>query len=259
MMSGTTKQDTEPSRTCRGTGLVIAAHGERGGALDNAGLEALCRAVAGLLGGIDVRPALLFGDPEVSEVVARLTARRVLVYPLFLSDGYYVRKILPQRVAQAVERFDADAPEIEILAPLGTDPGLARLVDDAVARSADDSGPRNLLLAAHGSSKSAQSRQTIERLERDLAASDRYRSVSAAYLEEPPFVSDMLTNADDDTVLVNLFISSGMHGGEDMPRMQRERKKPLPQTPPLTEDPGLPALIATAVRARMEPASEPAG
>ena len=75
---------------------ILAAHGDRGGPSPNAALRAQAERVAALLPGVPLFTGMLKGEPTIEQALAEAAAsgaQRVAVYPLFMADGYFVRKL----------------------------------------------------------------------------------------------------------------------------------------------------------------------
>ncbi len=109
---------------------ILAAHGDRGGPSPNAALRAQAERVAALLPGVPLFTGMLKGEPTIEQALAEAAAsgaQRVAVYPLFMADGYFVRK-LGERIAAA-----GYGDRTSLLTPLGLDPALPDvLVAEAV-------------------------------------------------------------------------------------------------------------------------------
>src|SRR5262245_53897842 len=113
-------------------GLLLAAHGERRADGDNAGVARLAGSLATKGVAEEIGFGFIKGSPTVDGAITALLSRDVIVYPLFLSDGYFTRVALPRLVEQAKGR-DATRT-IRILPPLGLEPALADVIaDEAVA------------------------------------------------------------------------------------------------------------------------------
>ena len=120
---------------CTQVALLIAAHGERSPGATNDGVKCIARAVAarGLVSEVAV--GFINGVPTIGEAFAALAAPRIIVYPLFASSGYFTR----DRLVQLLDEANEEGRDVEVLPPLGLDPGLPDLVVDratAVARRA---------------------------------------------------------------------------------------------------------------------------
>ncbi|MDT8345494.1 MAG: cobalamin biosynthesis protein CbiX, partial [Thermohalobaculum sp.] len=76
-------------------------------------MQALAAHVAGHLPGWRVRGATLAAPGALAAALAGLGGAPVLVYPHFMSDGWFVSDELPRRLA------GAGGAGAEVLAPLG--------------------------------------------------------------------------------------------------------------------------------------------
>src|SRR6267154_2459087 len=74
-------------------GLLLAAHGERRMDADNAGVARLARSLADKGVAVEIGFGFIKGSPPVDEAIGALSSRDVVVYPLFLSDGYFTRVV----------------------------------------------------------------------------------------------------------------------------------------------------------------------
>lgn len=205
--------------TARRIGLVLAAHGERGGEGANRSLVAHAEAAAGIAGISAVAAGVLKGEPSIEHALAAIAAagaEEILVYPYFMSDGYFVEKVLPQRIRDA-----GHPPPTRILPPLGLDQGLPALMLEAALTAAvsagyDTAGSR-LLIVGHGSQGSRASALATELMALKLASSGHFGEVAAAFLEEPPFVRESLEGTRPPTVVAGFFSGDGLHAAEDVP------------------------------------------
>lgn len=203
----------------RRIGLILAAHGERGGEAANRSLIAHAEAMAGMAGIAAVGAGVLKGEPTIEQALATVAAEgpeEILVYPYFMSDGYFVSKVLPQRIRDA-----GPVPPTRILPPLGLDPGLPALMIAAALGAASGAGfvaeASRLLIVGHGSQGSRASALATELLATRLAATGHFNEVSAAFLEEPPFVRDSLEGQRPPTVVAGFFSGDGLHAAQDVP------------------------------------------
>lgn len=211
-MSGTRSPSPRAPATERTLpGLLIAAHGECGGARSNR----LTLEIAGRLDATGrfgaVHAGFLRGEPALEEAAARFAGRDYRVYPLFMCDGYYVQTAVPRRTGAA--------PGL-ILQPAGASARLAGLVRSealaAMRRAGFQPARTTLLLVAHGSANSNASRLAAEDLARQVRHRLACREVLTAYLEEAPAPGDVLDRAAGPVIVVGLFAGEGMHGAQDM-------------------------------------------
>ena len=76
--------------------ILLAAHGERGGAANNARLAQIVSDVASAIAEADVGSVLVNVDGVVERAVEACGTRRLLVLPLLFSDGFfYERRLKP--------------------------------------------------------------------------------------------------------------------------------------------------------------------
>ena len=201
------------------TALLLAAHGERRPGADNEGVFRLARALAerGLVSEIAV--GFVNGAPSINDAIESLTARRIIVYPLFASSGYFTR----DRLVQVLDQVDRQDCTIQILPPLGLDPGLPDLAVAFARKAAAAHGfaPHSctLIFLAHGSRRNPASRQATEQVAREVERRAAFREVQFALLEERPFLDETAACVDGPAVVVGLFSGEGMHGAKDAPKL----------------------------------------
>ncbi|MGF1462843.1 MAG: sirohydrochlorin chelatase [Maricaulaceae bacterium] len=199
------------------TRVVMVGHGERGGARDDDSLKRAARRGADALAPVHVRAAILSEPETVADALAGDWARLV-VYPWFLSDGFFVTDKLPKAIADAWPRGRPGRPDIT--PPLGFDPALPDVISDAAAQVvSSDTGALNMVLIAHGSARSNRSELSARGLVQAIAKRNRFRTVSVGFLEQEPFAEAVVRQTPGPMVLVGLFLGAGLHGGEDFARL----------------------------------------
>lgn len=218
--------------------ILLAAHGERGGAANNARLAGLVEQVGGLVPEADVGSVLANVEGVVAAAMKACGERPVIVLPILFSDGFFHEQRLKPFVS---------GPSQTLAAPLALWPSFAPFLADNLAlrlihRRAD---PRVVLLA-HGSKETGRSAATARRVASQLQA--RYGRVEAAFLEEPPFAADAIAASEPPYAVVGLFFGAGLHGSEDFD-MAVAQAPHLPEAAFTVGDlPGLPALVAEEAR-----------
>ncbi len=203
----------------RSVAVVLAAHGELRGAEPNATLTAHRDALAALGIYHSVHTGVLKGDPSIEDAILAAHAAGatcVIVYPVFMADGYFTRKVLAGRV-EALALGD----RCRILPPLGLDERLPGLMCEEAASAARQRGidPRGtrLIVAGHGSKIGPASADATRRAATAIGRANTFRSVAVAFLEEPEFLNDALAATEGFTVVSGFFSGEGLHGGEDVP------------------------------------------
>jgi sirohydrochlorin cobaltochelatase len=232
------------------TALVLAAHGDRGSAERNAILRrhtAILRDRAFLK---EVNCGVLNGEPPVSKVLEEAAAKgvsQILVYPFFMSAGYFVKKVLAGRISQA-----GLAIPVMTMAPLGLDPGLPGLMLRRSLNTAESAGfdPKasRLLIVGHGSKFGRASANATKALANTIRARNAFAKVAVAFLEETPFLRDELRAEPTPTVVAGFFSGEGMHGHDDVPAAMDEAGIRSAYTRPIGSDEAIPGLIETAVK-----------
>jgi sirohydrochlorin ferrochelatase len=201
----------------RRVALLIAAHGERGGNGDNAGVWRLAEALKarGLVD--EVGCGFIKGKPDISETLRAFAATEVVIYPLFASDGYFTRIRLPEILE--TEKTDKT---IHVLPPLGLDPKLPDVILRHVRHCATSNGidcqKAIAILLAHGSRHDPISRQAAEGMVEAIRRRGGLRGVEVAFLDEPPSLQQVLAEPEGPAIVVGLFCGDGVHGREDVPR-----------------------------------------
>lgn len=230
--------------------IVLASHGDRGGASPNATLKAQAEAVRALT-GLSVTTGVLKGEPTVEQALAEAAASgaaRIAVYPLFMADGYFVQKVLGERTRKA-----GLVPEPTLLAPLGLDPALPDLlVREAIAaaeREGFEPAASRLLIAGHGSRLGPASATATRKAAARVALARRFASVTTAFLEEEPFLKDTLRANPAPTVVAGFFFGDGMHAGEDVPDIIADTGANAIYTGAIGNSPAVAPLIAAALAA----------
>lgn len=230
---------------------VLVAHGDRGGPAPNAALHAQTEAVRALTGLPIVTAGVLKGEPTLEDALAQAAssgAARISVYPLFMADGYFMRKVRERVEATGI------SSEPSILAPLGLDPALpdilvAEAAGIAPLRGFDPLSSR-LLIVGHGSKLGPASANATRKAAARAALARRFASVTTAFLEEQPFLDDALAAAGQTpTVVAGFFFGDGMHGGEDVPDAIAETGANAIYTGAIGNSAAVAPLIAAALTA----------
>jgi|SRR5262245_5149065 len=208
-------------------GLLLAAHGERRTDADNAGVARLARSLSAKGVAAEIGFGFIKGSPTVDQAIASLLSRDVLVYPLFLSDGYFTRVALPRLVERA-KQHDATRT-ISILPPLGLEPVLADVITDEAVVAAHSRATlparTSIILLAHGSRTDQASRMAAELLADCLRQRECFYDTRIALLEEAPSLADAIEGLHGPIIVVGLFVGEGMHGVDDAKRLVAELKR----------------------------------
>jgi sirohydrochlorin ferrochelatase len=199
---------------------MLAAHGERRAGATNDGVMRLAAALAARRIVAEVGVGFIKGAPSIAAAIEGCSARRILVYPLFMSHGYFTR-IRLGRALDAARRGVAGV-SLHVLPPLGLDPGLPDLIVAQVTAALaplPEPSEASLVLLAHGSSSDPASRGATEQVASRIARRKCFRSVRCAFLDEAPRLPEVVAGLPAPIAVFGLFAGDGMHGGEDAIRL----------------------------------------
>ncbi|MDC0659753.1 CbiX/SirB N-terminal domain-containing protein [Leisingera sp. SS27] len=227
---------------------VITAHGQPSApAPAEADLAATARAVAAHLPGWDVRSATLADTGRLEAVVED----GAVVYPFFMSRGYFTSKVLPGRL---------QGRAIRMATPFGLDRGLPDLAANAVQQAASQRGwpleSLNLLLAAHGSARGPRAAEAAEDFAARLTPLLPGCTLSLGYVEQDPRLASAAAPLPAQSICLPFFAQAGDHVKEDLPEALDTAGFGGTVLPVAGALPGAPALIAAAIRhASLDPSA----
>lgn len=225
---------------------VITAHGQPSAPdAPEAALADLAREVAAFMPGWDVRSATL-STPGRLELVAEDGA---LIYPFFMSQGWFTTKVLPQRLGDIAA---------QITAPFGLDPALAPLAADAMrAETETRSWPLDqvdILLAAHGSARGRHAAAAAFKFAKALSLALPGPRINCGFVEQSPSIAAAAALLPTQSLCLPFFAQAGDHVRDDVPTSLAEANFPGSTLPVLGALPGVAQLIANALR-RVDPSS----
>ena len=183
----------------------------------------------------EVREAFWKQEPRIKQVLATLTAPRVFVVPLFISEGYFASEVIPKELGLDKNlRLQTASFDLSYSQPVGTHEGM---IDVILARArevveqfpfprAPKSKDITLFVAGHGTERNEQSRQSIDSQVAAIRAKQIYADVQAVFMDEEPRIGDCYSLARTrNLVVVPFFISDGLHTVEDIPVLLGEPER----------------------------------
>lgn len=183
----------------------------------------------------DVREAFWKQDPQIKSVLAEISAPRVFIAPLFISEGYFADQVIPKELGFDVSRTLYYAARITFYCqPVGTHDSMTHVILSRAAGitkqfpfpRAPKPAETTLFIAGHGTEKNANSRQPVERQVELIRAQKIYADVQPIFLEENPRIADCHSLArTKNCVVVPFFISDGLHVVEDIPVLLGEPER----------------------------------
>lgn len=219
--------------------ILLAAHGERGGAANNARLASITEQVGAAIPEADVGSVLVNVEGVVERAVEACGTRPLVVLPLLFSDGYfYEKRLKPFVPAQALAQ------------PLALWRGFAPfLADNLALRTISHAADPRVLLVAHGSKQPGRSAACARLIAQAMQA--RYGRIETGFLEEAPYAADMAGGMEPPWAAIGLFLGEGMHGGEDFDVLVSTARQRPAAAFTVGELPGLPGLIVAEGRERL--------
>jgi sirohydrochlorin cobaltochelatase len=184
-----------------------------------------------------VREAFWKQQPQIKKVLAEISAPRIFIAPLFISEGYFAADKIPKELGFNFPenlRLKTESSEIFYCKPVGSHDSMTKVIlsraDETVKKFPFPRLPKNseitLFIAGHGTEKNKNSRKPIDRQVELIRAQKIYADVHAIFLEESPRISDCYQIAQTkNLVVVPFFISDGLHTQEDIPVLLGEAKR----------------------------------
>ena len=221
--------------------ILLAAHGERGGAANNARLAKLVEDVGAAIPEADVGSILVNVEGVAERTLAAAGGRKVVCLPLLFSDGYFF--------TQRLKPFFV-APEHVLAPPLALWRSFAPfLADNLALRTISHAADPRVVLVAHGSKQTGRSAVCARQVAGLMQA--RYGRIEVGFLEEAPFASDLAAAASPPWSAIGLFLGEGMHGGEDFDVLVATARNAPVAAFTAGELPGLANLIVAEARDRL--------
>ena len=174
-------------------------------------------------------------EPQVRRVLAKLTAPRVFIVPMFISEGYFSTEVIPRELGfGTLPRQVVGASTWYYCLPVGSHEAMTEVIlaraREVVARHPFPYAPKpadiTLFVAGHGTGRNANSRKAIERQVALIRELNLYAGVHDIFMEESPRIADCYGLATTkNIVVVPFFISDGLHAVEDIPVLLGEPER----------------------------------
>jgi sirohydrochlorin cobaltochelatase len=193
----------------------------------------------------EVREAFWKQEPKIKEVLSSLSANRIFIVPLFVSEGYFSEGVIPRELGFESEG-ESDFSRVRkhgsqtlyYCKPIGTHDSMTAVLleraREGVEKNPFPRAPKSkdmtLFIAGHGTEQNENSRASIQHQADVIRSQNLYAGVHAVFLEEAPKVSECFYLAETrHIVVVPFFISEGMHTQEDIPVMLGDSKRIVQQ------------------------------
>jgi sirohydrochlorin cobaltochelatase len=155
------------------------------------------------------------GEPTIESQVKSMECGRLIVVPLFVSDGYFVNTVVPDRVESARRA----GLTVEYTEPVGTHERVTEVIMrrglGALSQREETAG---IALVGHGSEQGSQNKETVHRHADRIRTSGPFTEVRSYFIEEEPTATRIPREFSTDTVVVvPVFVADGTHVREDIP------------------------------------------
>lgn len=219
---------------------LIVAHGQPSAPEEaEASLGAFLADLETSLSGISVGAATLAAPGKLEEKLALLRPDGV-IYPLFMTDGWFVKTTLTKRLGHA---------SVTMMPPFGLTDGLALRTAEAL-KSCCGFGKGPLLVVAHGSASGriapAQVPQEFTRQLQD--ALDGY-PVHLGFIEQEPLLTDVAQAVPDAAMCLPFFAMEGEHVRKDVHKALDTAEFTGDLLPSISYVPGMTEVISESIKA----------
>jgi sirohydrochlorin cobaltochelatase len=175
----------------------------------------------------EVREAFWKQEPQIKTVLASLSAPRIFIAPLFISEGYFGDQVIPEALGFDASRITHHASGITFYCKsIGTHESMTSVILSRAAAitkqfpfpRAPKTAETTLFIAGHGTAKNANSRRAVDHQADLIRARQIYADVRTVFMEEEPRIGGChLLAHTKNCVVVPFFISDGLHVVEDIP------------------------------------------
>lgn len=205
-------------------------------------LQGFAAAVNQHISNWTIRAATL-ATPHALERQVSAISPGSLVFPMFMAEGFFVSKMLPDRLGDA---------DLQVLPPLGFHPKLPDVAANGVKSALKDrkwqQGESHLLLAAHGSAKGPKAAESAFAFQDALSKRFEALEISVGFVEEAPFVADAARPLPEQSLCLPFFALEGDHCRQDIPEALEKAKYTGITLPPLGTWPETAKLAAEAIQ-----------
>ena len=186
--------------------IVLVSHGSPSDPAPlDAGLKSIAARVQALCPEHQIRGATLALPGALEAALSGFDAPEI--YPFFMAEGWFTRQAIPARLAAA------GLHDWRVLAPFG----VAARVQDLAMRLAEAAGVEALILAAHGSFKSAGPALIAEAVAAQIRARTAITRVEVGFIDQAPQLSS-LRGLPQNSACLPFFAMAGGHVTEDLPQ-----------------------------------------
>jgi sirohydrochlorin cobaltochelatase len=226
---------------------VIVAHGwPKYPAVAEAELAWLAARVSAELGDWDIRSATLAAPLALEKAVGGTDPEgAVLIYPFFMSDGWFVTDYLRKRVESCVPR------NLVWCTPFGLDDRMLPLCETLLETEASQPETVTLVVVAHGSPDNPRPAAIARDLTVNLSRTFGFKASRTGFVDEAPFLDEVLA-VEGPAICLPFFATRAGHVREDLPAALAKTGFAGTVLPPVGTVESSPMLVAKALAERLE-------
>lgn len=199
------------------TALVLVGHGSHLNANSSAPVRALAAEMRRQGTFAEVRTGYWKEEPGLSRCLDGCTETDVVVVPVFISNGYFTRTVIPREMRLEGPITERNGQRVRYTPPVGADPGLSEIVVER-AREAGAAANSAVAILGHGTRRDSESEKNILAVAARVREKGLFAEAGAVFLDQEPDMRDLLQLFSAATVVVvPFFIADGWHVGQTIP------------------------------------------
>ncbi len=197
--------------------LVLAGHGSHLDAASSRPVHEHARRLRERGTFDEVYAAFWKEEPPLSRILDGCEAGDVTVVPVFISNGYFTREVLPRELGLSGRLSRVRGKLVRYTEPVGCHPSLAGVIAQRAIEAG--AGPATgVAVLGHGTPRNPESERNVFYQAELVAKMGRFASVAAVFLEQEPHMRDVFRHLPTgDVVMVPLFVAEGWHVGVSIP------------------------------------------
>lgn len=199
------------------TTLVLVGHGSHLNANSSAPVLAHAAELRRRGQFEEVRTGFWKEEPSLSRCLDGCEEAEVVVVPVFISNGYFTKTVIPREMRLDGALTRRGAQRIRYTSPVGADPSLAEVIIER-AREAGASSADAIAVLGHGTRRDSESEKNIYAMAERVRATGQFAEAGAVFLDQEPGMLGLLDIFQAPTVVVvPFFIADGWHVGQTIP------------------------------------------
>lgn len=165
----------------------------------------------------EVRCAFWKEEPPLSRILEACDADDVTIVPVFISNGYFTRTVLPREMGLTGPISHMSGKLVRYTEPVGSHPALAEVIVERALEAG--AGPATgVAVLGHGTPRNPESERNVFFQAGLVAKMGHFAAVAAVFLEQEPNMRDVFQRLDTrEIVMVPLFVAEGWHVGVSIP------------------------------------------